>query len=196
MTPTHKLPPHLGGWPCRTLGQRVFGIAAIDPADPGRHEITLDLVEYAVSAPDEPKLHRIYLNADQLEPVPPAQPPMPPEPPIGAMVRDDDFDLWTRTDLGWTMSPSATDGKPWEKLLKDFGPVVRVIDDPAETHWLIPKVPIEHDGWIGDYRGHDFVASMSYGIEDYLTPQQAREHAAHYLAAADECDRRRNAGQS
>lgn len=65
---THKLPPHLGSWPCKILDTQagngdVWGL--------------LTLVEYAVAAPGEPKLRRIFVDPDELVRIVPAEPSTP-----------------------------------------------------------------------------------------------------------------------
>lgn len=56
--------------------------------------------------------------------------------------------------------------------------------DPA-TVWIVPKVPADNRWLTKDGR----VWSMS-ADEDYMSPAEAREFAAGYLAAADEAERR------
>jgi hypothetical protein len=76
--------------------------------------------------------------------------------------------------------------------------VVAALNGVSDQVWTIPKVPMEHDGWLilnprRSVPGWS-VQAMSCG-EDFMTAAQAREFAAWYLAAADECDRRNAAAQ-
>lgn len=64
--------------------------------------------------------------------------------------------------------------------------------DPA-TVWVVPKVAMPDGGWLVNNPRRSMpgwhVAAMSFG-EDEMTSAEAREFAAEYMAAADECDRR------
>ncbi len=76
--------------------------------------------------------------------------------------------------------------------------VVAALNGVSDAVWTIPKVPMEHDGWLIEHARRSApgwsVQTMSCG-EDFMTPAEAREFAALYLAAADECDRRNAAAQ-
>lgn len=58
-------------------------------------------------------------------------------------------------------------------------------DQPADV-WIVPKVPVD-PAWITPTNN---VWSMA-SDPDVMTPDEAREFAALYLAAADEAEKRR-----
>lgn len=74
---SHKLPAHLGGWPCKIV--RTASSWAVDQASTGDVSQTLALVEYEF-APGSGDVHdtrRLYVLASDLERIVPAEPSTP-----------------------------------------------------------------------------------------------------------------------
>jgi hypothetical protein len=141
---------------------------------------------------------RIATYASNLEPV---EPPLPPEPPLGSVVLDRDGDAWQRglTRRGnWCCTRNDGAEDRWEDLWDGYGPLVRLVPDPAagvELPWHAPVnevsvgaenvVDVNDDGEVAER-----VRLVMGGYHQTLfTPDGAREKAAALLAAADAAEK-------
>lgn len=123
------------------------------------------------------------------------EPPLPPEPPIGTVMLDKDGDVWQRdnetSDYGWvgTAVPARV---PWECLNAKYGPLTRLVPDPADD---APALPWECDDEDGDELRIEptsrtdlaaFIKTTRAGVR--LTAADARLAAAALLRAAREVE--------
>lgn len=189
MTYTHKLPPHLGEWPCRKLTTR-----ASDGLTP-----LLTLVEYAVAAPDGPAIKRIFVDEAELTEV---APPPPPEPADGTHWADGS-NVWTRNDLeadAYTLgnrrwfATGSNNPQTWDEIQArhDTTQWTQLIEDPAATAPELPYITedklclnLDTDGDIALAVGR--VSPEGHVLEGglrYLTADEAEVLAAGLLATA------------
>ncbi len=120
--------------------------------------------------------------------------PLPPEPPVGAVVLDRDGHAWQRGLPGrgnWCCTEGAHAEDEWMVLVLDYGPLTRLVPDPAvgvELPWRWydgredgSQIFVERNGtvrdrvMVGDHRDESV----------FLSPAVARAKAAALLAAAD-----------
>jgi len=131
MDPTHKLPQHLGAWPCVIHNATAITTAPED----GRNGKLLTLVEYDVSsaAGHGNPTRRMYIDPAELERIVPAEPE-------ASYVIGADGKLYVRlpgTEPGTAERLWAAwhGGKPWT-----WGALTVAWDEQGQEHRVIPLV--------------------------------------------------------
>lgn len=137
-----------------------------------------------------PELGVVQLDRTRLTEV---KPPLPLEPSADSVVLDRDGDAWQRDPSG----PEGPDGErwvgtaspvrlTWERLNNRYGPLRRLVPDPADD---APELP-----WtLGTHK--DRIAATYNGLvwiflePGYHSPEEARLRAAAILRAAREVER-------